>query len=148
MFRKIPKHHLKEIEEWPTTLDGYGCFLNEESDQIRLIVRPADKMVYKLTSSMEYNDRRLAAFRRGHLFLTRLTIGVLSGIAVERVEKLGMRKLRVPLGIAEDEPHTIVLVSKDFETNTKKLAVLVGLRKYPAHFRCLLQTSWGCGRVA
>src|SRR5271154_6427178 len=112
MFRKIPKHHLKEIEEWPTTLDGYGCFLNEETDQIRLIVRPADKMVYKLTTSMEYNDRRLAAFRRTPLiFWTSLTTGVLSGIAVERVEKLGMRKLRVPLGVEEDEPHTVVLVS-------------------------------------
>jgi len=127
MFRKIPRHHLKEIEEWPTTLDGYGCFLNEETDQIRLIVRPADKMVYKLTTSMEYNDRRLAAFRRTPLiFWTSLTTGVLSGIAVERVEKLGMRKLRVPLGVEEDEPHTVVLVSHDFDTNKKKLAVLVG----------------------
>ena len=61
--------------------------------------------------------------------MTRLTIGVLSGIAVERVEKLGIRKLRVPLGVAEDEPHTVVLVSDDFDTNTKQLAVLVGLKQ-------------------
>ena len=64
MFRKKPKNHLKEMEEWPTTLDGFGTFLNTTTDQIRLICRPEDKMVYRLTNSMEYNDRRLAAFRR------------------------------------------------------------------------------------
>jgi len=65
MFRKKPRPRLKEIEEWPTTLDGYGLFISE-TDQVRLIVRPEDKMVYKLTSSREYNDRRLSAFRRPH----------------------------------------------------------------------------------
>ena len=63
MFRRKVKAHLKEIEEWPTTLDGYGLFINEK-DQVRLICRPEDKMIYKLTNSTEYNDRRLAAFRR------------------------------------------------------------------------------------
>jgi hypothetical protein len=64
MFRKRPKNHLKEMEEWPTTLDGFGTFLNPATDQVRLICRPEDKMVYKLTNSTEYNDRRLAAFTR------------------------------------------------------------------------------------
>ena len=64
MFRRKPKSHLKEMEEWPTALDGFGTFLNPTTDQIRLICRPGDKMIYKLTDSMEYNDRRLAAFRR------------------------------------------------------------------------------------
>ena len=64
MFRKKPKNHLKEIEEWPTALDGYGLFLNSQ-DQIRLICKPEEKMIYRLSkTSMEYNDRRLAAFRR------------------------------------------------------------------------------------
>jgi hypothetical protein len=63
MFRKKPKNRLKEIEEWPTTLDGYGLFVNA-ADQIRLICKPEEKMIYRLSSSMEYNDRRLAAFRR------------------------------------------------------------------------------------
>jgi hypothetical protein len=63
MFRRKPKNHLKEIEEWPTTLEGYGLFLNE-ADSIRLICKPEEKMVYRLTGSLEYNDRRLAAFRR------------------------------------------------------------------------------------
>jgi phosphatidylserine synthase len=54
-----------------------------------------------------------------------LMIGVLSGLAVERLEKLGMRKVRLPLGTGENEPHTVILVSNDFETNTEKLAVLV-----------------------
>lgn len=64
MFRRKPKNHLKEIEEWPTTLDGYGLFLTER-DQIRLISKPEEKMIYRLSkTSVEYNDRRLAAFRR------------------------------------------------------------------------------------
>ena len=67
MFRKKAKNHLKEIEEWPTTLDGYGLFLNPVTDQIRLICRPEDKMIYRVTNSTEYNDRRLAAFRRAYL---------------------------------------------------------------------------------
>jgi hypothetical protein len=63
MFRRKPRKHLKEIEEWPTTLDGYGLFLNEH-DQIRLISKPEEKMIYRLSkTSVEYNDRRLAAFR-------------------------------------------------------------------------------------
>lgn len=36
-----------------------------------------------------------------------------------------MRKLRLPLGADKNEPHTVVLVSDDFETNTEKLAILV-----------------------
>jgi hypothetical protein len=128
MFCKKTKGRLKEIEEWPTTLEGYGLFLNENTDQIRLICRPQDKMIYKLTKSMEYNDRRLAAFRRTFLNLMRVLIrGVLSELAVQRLEKLGMRTLRVPLGTAEDEPHTVVLVSADFEINKSKLAILVRL---------------------
>lgn len=124
MFCKKNKIRLKEIEEWPTTLDGYGTFLNS-CDQIRLICRPEDKMIYKLTNSMEYNDRRLAAFRRINCTIQSLIAGVLSNMAVERLENLGMKKLRLPLGSAEDEPHTIILVSRDFETNKDKLAVLV-----------------------
>ena len=50
---------------------------------------------------------------------------MLSNIAVERLEKLGMRKFRIPLGAADGRPHTVVLVSEDFETNEGKLAVLV-----------------------
>jgi len=63
MFRRKPKNRLKEIEEWPTTLEGFGTFLNAD-DQIRLISKPEEGMVYRLTNSWEYNDRRLAAFRR------------------------------------------------------------------------------------
>jgi hypothetical protein len=63
MFRKKPLPPPKEIEAWPTTLDGYGLFISE-NDQVRLIVRPEDKMIYKLTNSTEYNDRRLSALRR------------------------------------------------------------------------------------
>jgi len=127
MFRRKPKNTLKEMEEWPTTLDGYGLFLNS-NDQVRLIVRPEDKMMYKVSPSMEYNDRRLAAFRRN--FASEVAhVGVLSGIAVERLEKLGMRQMRLPIGAAEDEPHTVILVSSDFETNKEKLAVLVYLNR-------------------
>jgi hypothetical protein len=66
MFRKKPKKHLKEVDEWPTTLDGYGLFV-DKSDRVRLISKPEEKMIYRLTTSTEYNDRRLAAFRRGIL---------------------------------------------------------------------------------
>jgi hypothetical protein len=52
-------------------------------------------------------------------------VGVLSNMATERLEKLGMRKVTVPFGVDEGDPHTIVLVSGDFETNTEKVAVLV-----------------------
>jgi len=54
-----------------------------------------------------------------------MMIGVLSGLAVERLKKLGMKKLRLPLGADENEPHTVILVSNDFETNIEKLAILV-----------------------
>jgi hypothetical protein len=124
MFRKKPKKHLKEVDEWPTTLDGYGLFV-DSNDRVRLISKPEEKMVYKLTNSTEYNDRRLAAFRRSHQGI--LIVGVLSNMAVDRLEKLGMRKLKLPLGVAEDQPHTVVLVSQDFETNNDKLALLVAL---------------------
>jgi len=63
MFRHKAKNPLKELEEWPTTLEGYGTFLNSD-DQVRLIVNPEEKMKFKVSNSMEYNDRRLAAFRR------------------------------------------------------------------------------------
>ena len=52
-------------------------------------------------------------------------VGVLSNMAVERLQRLGMRKLNVPFGLGDEDPHTIILVSADFETNTNKVAVLV-----------------------
>jgi hypothetical protein len=125
MFRKKPKKHLKEVDEWPNTLDGYGLFV-DQSDRVRLISEPEEKMIYKLTTSTEYNDRRLAAFRRGFLrWCWLMVVGVLSNMAIERLERLGMRGLLLPLGVREEEPHTVVLVSRDFETNMNKLAVLV-----------------------
>lgn len=75
-------------------------------------------------------------------------VGVLSGIAVERLETLGMRRLNVPLGVAEDEPHTVILVSNDFETNKEKLAVLVYLiHMWQVNCRSRLQMNLGCGPV-
>ena len=56
-----------------------------------------------------------------------LMLGVLSNMAVERLERLGMRKLNVPFGIGDEDAHTIILVSADFETNSEKVAVLVSL---------------------
>jgi hypothetical protein len=124
MFRRKPKTPLKPIEEWPTTLDGYGLYVNE-NDQVRLIHKPEEKMIYRISSSLEYNDRRLAAFRSVSNLVSRLIIGVLSGIAVERIEKLGMRKMNLPLGTPDEEPHTVIFVSQDFETNKDKVVILV-----------------------
>jgi hypothetical protein len=63
--------------------------------------------------------------------LSLLIVDVLSKLAVERCEKLGMRKLAIPLGTPEDEPHTFVLVSEDFESNMNKVVVLViALRRW------------------
>jgi hypothetical protein len=50
---------------------------------------------------------------------------IFSNLAVERCEKLGMRKLRIPISESEDCPHSHVLVSPDFTLNTDKLAILV-----------------------
>lgn len=52
-------------------------------------------------------------------------VGVLSNLAVERLERLGMRKVTIPFGVSDEDPHTLVLVSADFETNSEKVAVLV-----------------------
>jgi hypothetical protein len=72
---------------------------------------------------------------------------VLSNIAVSRLEKLGLRKLIVPLGTSVEEPHTVVLVSEDFQTNKNKLAILVRLIWYVSYGRFRMQMSWGCGLV-
>jgi len=81
-----------------------------------------------------------------------LTVGVLSNMATERLLKLGMRKVIVPFGVDDGEPHTVILVSADFDTNTQKVAVLVCL---PTHEmmdgvlrrRFRLRMSLGCGPV-
>jgi hypothetical protein len=52
-------------------------------------------------------------------------VGVLSNMAVERLERLGMRKVNLPYGVGDEDPHTVLLVSADFETNSEKVAVLV-----------------------
>ena len=56
-----------------------------------------------------------------------LTVGVLSNIATERLLRLGMRRVIVPFGADDGEPHTVILVSADFQTNSEKVAVLVCL---------------------
>jgi hypothetical protein len=74
-------------------------------------------------------------------------LGVLSNIAVERIEKLGMRRLNLPLGTPDEEPHTVIFVSQDFETNKEKVVVLVTLSEAGTNPRFRLQMSLGCGLV-
>jgi hypothetical protein len=63
MFRKKPKNNrLKEIEEWPMTLEGNGLFINER-DQIRQISNPEDKNQFKVSQSHQYNERRYSTLR-------------------------------------------------------------------------------------
>jgi hypothetical protein len=71
----------------------------------------------------------------------------LSNIAVERIEKLGMRRLNLPLGTTDEEPHTVIFVSQDFETNKEKVVVLVALFEAGTNTRFRLQMSLGCGQV-
>jgi hypothetical protein len=63
MFCKKPKNvRLKEIEEWPMTLEGNGLFINEH-DQIRQISNPEEKNRFKVSQSHQYNERRYSALR-------------------------------------------------------------------------------------
>ena len=65
------------------------------------------------------------------------------------MEKLGMRKLMLPLGVTEDKPYTVIFVSNDFETNKDKLAVLVVCLMMPLlNIRFHFQMNWGCGQAA
>jgi len=68
MFCKKSRARLKEIEEWPTTLKGYGLFINEQ-DQIRVIGNPEEKSYFKVSKSYQYNERRYSALRRTIPFL-------------------------------------------------------------------------------
>ncbi|ORY74600.1 hypothetical protein BCR37DRAFT_389859 [Protomyces lactucae-debilis] len=87
------------------TLEDLGLRYDAVTDRITLLDNPEEPYKYKMKQSDEdYNDQLWFALSR-----------LLDDMTQERMTKIGMRLLRLPLGAAETDKHTRIYVSEDFD---------------------------------
>ncbi|CAK7273446.1 hypothetical protein SEPCBS57363_005656 [Sporothrix epigloea] len=96
MFRRLWTG-LPVAPRFPTDLEKLGYFINEE-DEIRNIEDPKYYFKYFIDRNAYYND---TAIQR---------------VVLDRLATLGVHPVRLPLGAREDEPHVLVLATKDLDT--------------------------------
>ncbi|CAK7231147.1 hypothetical protein SCUCBS95973_007811 [Sporothrix curviconia] len=107
MFRRLWTG-LPDTPKFPADLEKLGYFVNEE-DQIRNIKDPKYYFKYFIDRNMYYNDSQRFSFTA----VQRIVFG--------RLATLGLRPVRLPLGVREDEPHLLVLATEDLATADRVL---------------------------
>ncbi|GAO50277.1 hypothetical protein SAICODRAFT_37059 [Saitoella complicata NRRL Y-17804] len=111
MFRKKPK--VREPFIIPSSLAELGLRVTP-NDELRRIKNPELPYEYFQRNDFGYNEAHKVAVMK-----------CVYDIVDERLQKLGMERLRIPLGTKEDEPHTEILVSSDLRTNAKRVVVFM-----------------------
>ncbi|KAK2629799.1 hypothetical protein QTJ16_000619 [Diplocarpon rosae] len=109
MFRRL-QSGLPQDPVYPATLKGLGYFINDE-DEIRSIENPKAYFKYFLTKNVRFNDLQRESMNEA-----------IRNIISDRIQDLGLEKVRLPLGAAANEPHLPIFVSKGLE---KKKHVVV-----------------------
>ncbi|EXJ92498.1 hypothetical protein A1O3_01050 [Capronia epimyces CBS 606.96] len=114
MFRRLP-HTLPADPVFPPDLEKLGFFVNE-NDQVRMIKNPAQKYQYQINR----NDRVNQVYKQANNNAVR-------NIVQDRLFKLGLETIRLPLGANEVDAHVPILVSKDI-ANKDRVIVFFGER--------------------
>ncbi|KAH8803078.1 Arb2 domain-containing protein [Xylogone sp. PMI_703] len=110
MFRRLPSG-LPKDPVFPADLHALGYFINED-DQIKSIENPKAYFKFFLTKNERYNVVHREAMN-----------STINQIVHERLESLGLEKIRLPLGASQKEPHVPIFISKDIATK-KRVIVL------------------------
>ncbi|RFU33715.1 hypothetical protein B7463_g2621, partial [Scytalidium lignicola] len=116
MFRRL-ESGLPKDPVFPTDLEGLGYFINDK-DQIKSIENPKAYFKFFLTKNERYNSVQREAMNSMLTFQA-----AINAIVHERLEKLGLEKIRLPLGSRPNEPHVPIFISKDIKTK-KRVIIL------------------------
>ncbi|KAI9642127.1 hypothetical protein NHQ30_008928 [Ciborinia camelliae] len=110
MFRRLPSGLPKDPKFEPT-LDGLGYFINEK-DEIRSIENPKAYFKFFLTKNDRYNQVQREAMNHA-----------IRDIVMERLLKLDLKKILVPLNVPETSPHTHILTSSNLSTASRVIVL-------------------------
>ncbi|KAI9799343.1 MAG: hypothetical protein M1825_004836 [Sarcosagium campestre] len=110
MIRLLPSN-LPKDPEYPHDLKKLGYFINE-NDYVKAIDAPEEDFEYFIDKNDRYNKMHGEAFN-----------SALRKIALERLEKLGLPVLRVPLGARPDQPHIPILATPDLHRKQRIVIV-------------------------
>ncbi|RDW56435.1 hypothetical protein BP5796_13184 [Coleophoma crateriformis] len=105
MFRRLSSG-LPKDPKFPSDLNGLG------KDEVRSIDNPKAYFNYFLSKNERYNEVQREAMN-----------AALLGIVHERLEKLGLAKIRIPLGAQDTEPHTSIFVSSDLSVPQRVIII-------------------------
>ncbi|KAK2590396.1 hypothetical protein QQS21_011918, partial [Conoideocrella luteorostrata] len=110
MFRRhwsgLPKD-----AEFPSDLKGLGYFVNDE-DEIRSIDNPDNYFKFHLDRNPRVNQRQAFEFNTAKC-----------KIILDRLEKTGLEKIRLPLGASRVDKHVPILVSPDVRTKSRVVVI-------------------------
>ncbi|KAI9796690.1 MAG: hypothetical protein M1833_006030 [Piccolia ochrophora] len=112
MYRLLPGH-LPKDPTFPHDLKGLGYFINDK-DYIKSISEPAEDFDFFVTKSYRHNKMRGEAMS-----------ACMRKLVLERLEKLSLPILRLPIGTLATEPHVPILASPDLSSK-KRLVVVLG----------------------
>ncbi|PFH59812.1 hypothetical protein XA68_11860 [Ophiocordyceps unilateralis] len=102
---------LPQEAHFPTSLEELGYFINDE-DEIRNIEKPDLYFKFFLDHNSRVNQRQRFVFDQA-----------LEDIVHQRLEKLGLSKVRLPLGAQADERHVPIMTSSDLESKSHVIVI-------------------------
>ncbi|PHH79822.1 hypothetical protein CDD80_3683 [Ophiocordyceps camponoti-rufipedis] len=111
MFRRHWSGLPKEVF-FPTDLKELGYFVNDD-DEIRNIEAPDFYFKFFLDHNSRINHRQRFVFDHA-----------LEDIVHLRLEKLGLNKVRLPLGVKEDERHVPIMASSDIASKSHVILII------------------------
>ncbi|KAI1212662.1 Arb2 domain-containing protein [Annulohypoxylon truncatum] len=98
--------------DFPVDLEKLGYFINEE-DEVRAIDNPNNYFKFFLNRNPRWNERQRFAMNQA-----------LQGVIWERLERLGMKKVLLPLGTEDtSKPHVPIFVSKDIASASRVVVI-------------------------
>ncbi|OJJ51385.1 hypothetical protein ASPZODRAFT_56750 [Penicilliopsis zonata CBS 506.65] len=105
------REDLPSDPSFPSDLNKLGYFINNE-DRIRKISNPEQDFQFKINRNPRWNEAQREAMNE-----------CIRQIVWSRLDGLGLKQLRLPLGTPVDKPHVPILVSPDLETASRVVVV-------------------------
>ncbi|TVY23806.1 hypothetical protein LHYA1_G006774 [Lachnellula hyalina] len=106
MFRRLASS-LPKDPVYPADLTGLGYFINAK-DEIRSTENPKAYFKYFITKNQRHNDAQREAMN-----------GAVRKIVSDRLEHLGLQKIRLPLGATEKEPNLPIFISSNLKSKRR-----------------------------
>ncbi|KAI1947238.1 hypothetical protein LOZ12_000791 [Ophidiomyces ophidiicola] len=107
----FPKESLPKDPVFPADLKELGYFINED-DQIRMIVDPEQKFLFRINTNDRYNEVQREAMNT-----------CIRDIVLARLQALGLQTLRLPVGATTTSQHVPILATSSLGNQTRLIVV-------------------------